>query len=152
VTQPDSPRPDPPADRDLPSTGGFDREEVEELPRMTLIQHLDELRSRIFRVLGALFVGFTVCFFFAKPIFRFLQRPILQYLPEGKKLVFLKVTDPFVLYVKVAVLAGLFLVLPYVLYQVWRFVAPGLYRHEKRYSVPFIVFGSIFFVAGGVFA
>ena len=116
------------------------------------MQHLDELRGRILRSLIAVFVGFSVCFFFAKPIFRFLQRPILEYLPEGKKLVFLKVTDPFVLYVKVAALAGLFLVLPFILYQVWRFIAPGLYRHEKRYSVPFIVFGTIFFLAGGVFA
>jgi sec-independent protein translocase protein TatC len=131
--------------------GGFD-EDVEELPRMTLIQHLEELRNRILRSLLALAVGFGVCFFFAKPIFRFLQQPILDYLPEGKKLVFLKVTDPFVLYMKVAALAGLFLVLPYVLFQVWRFIAPGLYRHEKRYSVPFIVFGSLFFLAGGVFA
>jgi sec-independent protein translocase protein TatC len=131
--------------------GGFD-DGVEELPRMTLIQHLEELRNRILRSLLALAVGFGVCFFFAKPIFRFLQRPILDYLPEGKKLVFLKVTDPFVLYMKVAALAGLFLVLPYVLFQVWRFIAPGLYRHEKRYSVPFIVFGSFFFLAGGVFA
>ena len=127
-------------------------EDVEELPRMTLIQHLEELRGRILRSLIALFAGFTAAFFFAKPIFRFLERPILRYLPEGKKLVFLKVTDPFVLYVKVALLAGLFLALPYVLYQVWRFIAPGLYRHEKRYSVPFIVFGTMFFLAGGVFA
>jgi sec-independent protein translocase protein TatC len=130
---------------------GFD-DDVEELPRMTLIQHLEELRNRILRSLLAFAVGFGVCFFFAKPIFRFLQRPIIAYLPPGKKLVFLKVTDPFVLYMKVAALAGVFLVLPYVLFQVWRFIAPGLYRHEKRYSVPFIFFGTFFFLAGGVFA
>jgi sec-independent protein translocase protein TatC len=130
----------------------FGDEPIEELPRMTLIQHLEELRGRILRSLAALLIGFSVCFFFAKPIFRFLQQPILDYLPPGKKLVFLKVTDPFALYMKVAALAGLFLVLPYILYQVWRFIAPGLYRHEKRYSVPFIVFGSFFFLAGGMFA
>ena len=133
--------------------GGSDLDgDVEELPRMTLIQHLEELRNRILRSLLALAIAFGVSFFFAKPIFRFLQRPIIKYLPEGKKLVFLKVTDPFVLYMKVAALAGLFLVLPYVLFQIWRFVAPGLYRQEKRYSIPFIVFGSFFFLAGGVFA
>ena len=139
--------------RRLGGDGGSDLDgDVEELPRMTLIQHLEELRGRILRSLLALAIGFGVCFFFSKPIFRFLQRPILQYLPAGKKLVFLKVTDPFVLYMKVAALAGLFLVLPYVLFQIWRFIAPGLYRQEKRYSVPFIFFGSFFFLAGGVFA
>jgi sec-independent protein translocase protein TatC len=132
--------------------GSLFDDDVEELPRMTLIQHLEELRGRILRSLLALAVGFGVCFFFAKQIFRFLERPILRYLPEGKKLVFLQVTDPFVLYMKVAALAGLFLALPYILYQVWRFIAPGLYRHEKRYSGPFIFFGSLFFLLGGVFA
>jgi sec-independent protein translocase protein TatC len=168
VSEPEPPRRDPPAPID-PDPSPEDRDlelrrfargdawddgstDVEELPRMTLIQHLEELRGRILRSLAALLVGFSVCFFFAKPIFRFLQRPILAYLPEGKKLVFLKVTDPFALYMKVAALAGLFLVLPYILYQVWRFIAPGLYRHEKRYSVPFILFGSFFFLAGGSFA
>jgi sec-independent protein translocase protein TatC len=159
VTEPESTRRDSSAPADSDSTplelDPVPRRpagDVEELPRMTLIQHLEELRNRILRSLLALAIGFGVCFFFAKPIFRFLQQPILHYLPAGKKLVFLKVTDPFVLYMKVAALAGLFLVLPYVLFQVWRFIAPGLYRHEKRYSVPFIVFGSFFFLAGGVFA
>jgi sec-independent protein translocase protein TatC len=171
VTEPESTRRDSPASSEPGSTplepdsirrrlggdggdgGGSDLDgDVEELPRMTLIQHLEELRNRILRSLLAVGIAFGVCFFFAKPIFRFLQRPILQYLPEGKKLVFLKVTDPFVLYMKVAALAGLFLVLPYLLFQVWRFVAPGLYSQEKRYSIPFILFGSFFFLAGGVFA
>ncbi len=139
--------------RRLGGDGGSDLDgDVEELPRMTLIQHLEELRGRILRSLLALAIGFSVCFFFSKPVFRFLQRPILEYLPAGKKLVFLKVTDPFVLYMKVAALGGLFLVLPYLLFQVWRFIAPGLYRKEKRYSLPFIFFGSFFFLAGGVFA
>ena len=83
--------------RRLGGDGGSDLDgDVEELPRMTLIQHLEELRGRILRSLLAIAIGFGVCFFFSKPIFRFLQRPILQYLPAGKKLVFLKVTDPFV--------------------------------------------------------
>ena len=159
MTEPDSSSPEQePLERRLAGLGGDDRGgsgldgDVEELPRMTLIQHLDELRSRILRSIAALAIGFGVAFFFSKPIFRFLQAPILKYLPPGKKLVFLKVTDPFVLYMKVAALAGLFLVLPYVLYQIWRFIAPGLYQQEKRYSIPFIVFGSFFFLAGGVFA
>lgn len=139
--------PQPPELLESGSEGG-----IEELPRMTLIAHLEELRGRILRSLIVLFGGFVACFAFAEQIFKFLEQPILPYLPEGQKLVFLKVTDPFLLYVKVAALAALFLVSPYILFQVWRFIAPGLYRHERRYSLPFIFFGSFFFLAGGVFA
>ncbi len=124
----------------------------EELSRMTLIGHLEELRKRILRTLGVLFVGFLACWGFAKPIYRFLDDPVMRVLPEGEKLVYLSITEPFFLYVKVAALAALFLTSPYVLFQVWRFVAPGLYRRERRYSIPFIFFGSTFFLAGGIFA
>jgi sec-independent protein translocase protein TatC len=127
-------------------------DDVDELPRMTLIGHLEELRSRIVRSAIAMLVAFMVCFAFAKDIYRFLEQPILPYLPEGRKLVFLAITDPLFLYIKVAALVGLFAISPYLLYQVWRFVAPGLYQHERRYSIPFILFGSTFFLAGGAFA
>ncbi len=126
--------------------------EPEELDRMTLMGHLEELRNRIVKSLVVGFLGFLVCWVFAKDIYRFLARPVMAVLPEGKKLVFLTVTEPFFLYMKVAALAALFLTSPYILWQVWRFIAPGLYRHERRYSLPFIFFGSTFFLAGGVFA
>ncbi len=119
---------------------------------MSLIEHLEELRHRILKALLALVIGFLVCWAFAKPIAEILARPIYEVLPEGEKLVFLGVTDAFVLYVKVALLAGLFLTAPFVLYQVWRFVAPGLYQRERRHAFPFIFFGTLFFLGGGAFA
>lgn len=123
----------------------------EELPKMSLIEHLEELRKRILRALLALGLGFAVCWIFAKRIAEFLAQPIYKILPEGERLVFLGVTDAFILYVKVALLAGLFLASPLVLYQVWRFVSPGLYRRERFYAIPFIFFGSFFFLGGGAF-
>jgi len=140
-------RPELPAPRPRPL-----RESAEELPRMSLMEHLEELRRRILRTLLALFLAFALCWFIAEEIFGFLARPIYRLLPPGSRLAFLGVTDPFVVYVKVALLAGLFLAAPFVLYQVWRFVAPGLYRRERLYALPFVVLGTLFFFAGGAFA
>lgn len=124
----------------------------EDLPRMSLLAHLEELRHRLVRSVLAVVAGFLACWAFADPIFQFLAQPIYRYLPEGTKLTFLGVTDPFILYVKVAALAGLFLTSPFLLFQVWAFVAPGLYRRERLYAGPFVVLGSLFFLAGGLFA
>jgi sec-independent protein translocase protein TatC len=126
--------------------------EPEDLPRMSLMEHLEELRRRILWSLVALGVAFSVCWGFAREIFHFLARPIYRYLPPGTKLAFLGVTDPFILYVKVAALAAVFLAFPFVLLQVWKFVAPGLYRRERSWALPFVVLGTLFFVAGGSFA
>jgi sec-independent protein translocase protein TatC len=119
---------------------------------MTLLEHLGEFRRRLLWALGAVFIAFLACWGFARPIFEFLAQPIYRWLPPGQKLVFTGVTDAFMLYVKVAGLAALFVASPFVLYQAWRFVAPALYSREKRYAVPFIVFGTLFFLAGGAFA
>ena len=121
--------------------------EPEELNRMTLLEHLEELRKRLLWSVVALLVGFFACWAFAPQIYELLALPIK---PHVERLVFLRPTDPFILYIKVALLASVFLVSPYLLYQVWRFVAPGLYRREKRYVVPFVFFGSTFFLAGPV--
>ncbi len=119
---------------------------------MSLLEHLDELRQRILRALVAVGLGFLVCWVFVEEITDFLAQPVYRSLPEGSRLVFLGITDPFVLYVKVAALAALFLTSPLVLYQIWRFVAPGLYQRERRNAGPFIIAGSFFFLAGGAFA
>lgn len=123
----------------------------DELPRMGLLDHLEELRRRILRSLLAFVAAFFLCWAYSQQIFDFLQQPILPYL-GGKKLVFLGVTDPFLIYVKVAALAGTFLSSPMILFQIWRFVSPGLYRRERHLAAPFIFFGSLLFVAGGAFA
>lgn len=127
-------------------------EDDDALPTMSLLEHLEELRRRLLYVLVTLLGGFLLCWSFAPEIFRFLTRPIYRFLPEGQKLVMLKVTDAFMLYLKVAFLASIFLCAPILLYHLWRFVAPGLYRKERRYALGFIFFGTLLFVAGGAFA
>jgi sec-independent protein translocase protein TatC len=124
----------------------------EELPTMGLLQHLEELRSRILWSLVALVAAFFPCWYWRELIYSFLEAPIRPYLPHGQKLAVTGVTDPFLIYFKVAALAAVFVAAPIVLYQLWRFVAPGLYRREKRYAAPFILSGSFFFLAGGAFA
>ena len=119
---------------------------------MGLLDHLEELRQRLIRSVVALLLAFFVCWPFSDRIYDFLAQPIYAHLPEGTKLAFLGVTDPFMIKVKVAALASVFLASPWVLWQVWSFVAPGLYRRERRLAGPFIVFGSLLFLAGGAFA
>jgi sec-independent protein translocase protein TatC len=128
-----------------------DRAVEEELPRMTLLEHLDELRRRIGVSLLAVGGGFLLCWYFAKPIFQWIEHPLTQFLPQGEKLAFTGLVDPFMLYIKVALLAGIFVASPVVLYQVWLFVAPGLYRRERRMLLPFLFFTTAFFVSGGYF-
>ncbi len=122
------------------------------LPRMSLLDHLEELRRRILRAIVALGIGVAVCLNWAPEILRFLAQPIYKFLPPGAKLAVLGVTDPFLLYFKTALLAGLFLAFPALLWQVWGFVAPGLYRKERRWAGPFVFLGWLFFLAGGAFA
>ncbi len=124
----------------------------DDLGRMSLLEHLDELRRRVLRSLVGVAVAFGVCWVWVDEIAEFLAQPIYRFLPPGEKLVFLGVTDPFILYVKVAALAALFAASPWVMWQAWRFVSPGLYRRERRWAVPFVIAGTLFFCAGGVFA
>lgn len=131
-------------------TGEADQEQM---PSMSFLDHLEELRTRIFHALIAVGVGFGVCWWYHERLFEFMQKPILDVLKRYgiEKLVYSTPTEPFNLYLKVSALAGLFLTSPYVLYQVWLFISPGLYRKEKKYAVPFMVSTIFLFVAGGYF-
>ena len=153
--QSDEPDPGQPTEESepkrLPATQPSRRKSKEgedELPRMTLLEHLDELRRRILRTLIVVLVAFFACFAFAEDIYEVLAVPIK---PHVDKLAFLRITDPFIVYIKVALLAAIFLTSPYLVGQLWGFVSPGLYRREKRYAIPFIFFGSFFFLGGGLF-
>lgn len=120
---------------------------------MGILDHLEELRTRLVRALVAFVVAFAVCWPLSERIYDFLAQPIYRFLPEGEKqLVFLGVTDPFLIYLKVSALAAVFLASPVVLWQLWAFISPGLYRHERRLAGPFVVSGSLLFLAGGAFA
>ncbi|MFP5247232.1 MAG: twin-arginine translocase subunit TatC [Thermoanaerobaculia bacterium] len=122
-----------------------------ELPKMSFLDHLEELRHRLMVAFIAIALGFLACWAFAEPIFAKLQEPLTQFLPPGDKLAYTRLTAPFFLYMKVAFFAGLFLASPIVLLQLWLFIAPGLYKRERRLAAPFIIFGTLFFVLGGYF-
>lgn len=127
---------------ELDSTGG----------RMSFLEHLDELRRRLVLSVAALLVGFLIAFGFISPIFDFIMRPLQEILPDGGRLVYTEPAEAFLLYIKIAALAGLMLAIPVVLYQLWCFVAPGLYSREKRFAIPFVFFASAFFVGGAMFS
>ena len=122
------------------------------LHSMPLLAHLEELRKRIIlSVLGVL-VGFLSCWSYADRIFGLMQQPIIQVLRHhglGGGLVYLNPTEPFNLYLEVGFVAGLFAASPFVFYQLWLFIAPGLYRNEKRYVLPFLLSTVGLFMAGG---
>src|SRR5207247_7693523 len=88
---------------------------------------------------------------YADRIFGLLARPLSRFLPPGDKLVFTRLTEPFLLYMKVAFFAGIFVASPIILWQLWLFIAPGLYKRERRYAAPFIIIASLFFILGGWF-
>lgn len=121
--------------------------------QLPLLGHLAELRDRLKWSVLAVFAGFAVSYGFAKHIHRWLMAPVYAALPDDKRILyFTGAVEPFFVYLKVAIYTGIFLAIPVILYQVWGFVAPGLYRNERRVVVPFIVLGTLFFVAGGAFA
>ncbi len=128
--------------------------EKEPMPTMGFLDHLEELRKRLVYSIIAVGVGFGICWWRVERIYEVMQRPIMDALKTNgmsEKLVYLNPTEPFNLYLKIAALAGLFLTSPFVLYQVWMFISPGLYRNEKRYVVPFMVSTITLFSAGGYF-
>jgi sec-independent protein translocase protein TatC len=118
---------------------------------MTFLEHLEDLRKRIFLAFISVFIAIIPAYIYSKDIFEFLSRPVNQYLPEGTKLAFRTLTEPFMLYLKVAFLTALFAAAPVIFYQIWKFIAPGLYQKEKKYVVPFVLFTTVFFFGGAAF-
>ncbi|CCO22098.1 Sec-independent protein translocase, TatC subunit [Maridesulfovibrio hydrothermalis AM13 = DSM 14728] len=118
---------------------------------MTFLQHLDELRKRLLRILIACVVGFLACYSFAKPLFALLMAPLVVYLPENSTLIFTSLPEGFVTYLKVAFVAGFFVVSPYIFSQIWGFIAPGLYEHERKWMIPLAFLSAFFFVGGAMF-
>ena len=128
---------------------------AEAMPAMSFLEHLEELRRRIIYCIIAVTVGFFACWNYASTIVGWMQQPIMEALKRNgmpQTLVYLNPTEPFNLYLKVAALAGLFVTSLFVLYQLWMFISPGLYRNEKRYVFPFMFSTVAMFISGGLFA
>jgi sec-independent protein translocase protein TatC len=127
----------------------WDEKEKELGGRMTFLEHLDELRKRILHSLIAIVATFVIGWIFREEVFGFLSMPIEAVV---EKLVVIKPTEAFTIYLKVSFVAAVFLAAPFVLLQVWLFIAPGLYRREKSYALPFLLASTTLFVLGGLFA
>ena len=145
--QPGQPKPAPGDDPDWD-----DDESTGEAGKMSFLEHLDELRRRIIYSLIAIGIGFGIAFFFIQQLFDFIMKPMAAALPKGQTLVFTEPTEAFTLYIQIAAIAGLLLATPVVMAQVWLFISPGLYTHEKKAAVPFVVLSSIFFILGAAFS
>jgi sec-independent protein translocase protein TatC len=125
------------------------RDEQEELSgQMSFLDHLEELRKRLIHSIIAVAIAFGVCWTFADTLFKTVSVPIRK---TGTELIVTSPTEAFNLELKLALLAGIFLAAPFILGQVWLFISPGLYKHERRYALPFILSSSILFVLGGTF-
>lgn len=119
--------------------------------RMSFRDHLVELRTRLLRATAAVLLCALAAFFIADELYRLLAAPMLAALPEGSKLIVTGPIEYFLVVLKLSLVAGIFLASPWVLYQLWAFVAPGLYQHERRYASAFVVSGSVFFIGGAAF-
>jgi sec-independent protein translocase protein TatC len=118
---------------------------------MTFLEHLEDLRKRLWYSFVAIFVVLIPAWFFSKQVFEILSKPVTQFLPQGVKMAYTGLTDPFMLYIKVSFLVAIFVTSPFIFLQVWYFVAPGLYQKEKKYVVPFVAFTTVFFLIGAAF-
>lgn len=117
----------------------------------TFLSHLFELRDRLVRSLVALGIVFIPTFFFASELYDLLAMPMMRTLPEGSKMIATGVITPFFIPMKIALMVAFLVALPYILYQAWAFVAPGLYAHEKRLALPLVVSSTLLFFAGMAF-
>ena len=117
--------------------------------KMPLTSHLEELRKRIVRILIAVGIAFLGCFAFKEELFRIIAQPLISVLPEGTHMVYTGLPEAFFTYIKVSFYAGIFVASPVVLYQIWKFISPGLFPTEKKFVVPFVVTSTLLF-AGGV--
>ena len=119
--------------------------------KQSFLSHLEELRKRLIYCAISVGIGFLVTYIFSEDIFTILIMPLKKSLPESDKLIFTNLPEMFITYIKTSFIAGILLSSPVIFYQMWMFIAPGLYQNEKRYVVPFVLFSTILFVGGALF-
>ena len=124
--------------------------EADQNGKMSFLDHLDELRRRLIVSIVAVGIAFFICWAFREKIYDFVTIPITQF--TGAKLKYVTPAEPFSVYMQISLLAGIFLASPIILWQVWLFISPGLYRREKRFALPFLAATTVLFLVGGAFA
>ena len=129
-----------------------DEPDRELLAEGTLISHLVELRQRLLKAVVAIAIVFAPCAWFANDLFTIIATPLIQKMPAGSSMIATSLISPFMAPLKLSLFVALFIAMPYVLYQVWAFVAPGLYKREKRFAIPLVVSSIVLFYAGVAFA
>ena len=120
--------------------------------KLPLTTHLEELRKRLIRIIIVLVVVFSICYSQSSYILHFVQAPLIPLFPEGSSFAMLKITEGFFTELKLSLIAAIFFSMPFILYQLWKFIAPGLYAHEKKYVVSFVIISSLLFFLGAAFA
>jgi sec-independent protein translocase protein TatC len=125
--------------------------EKPEEERMPLTSHLEELKTRLIRILIVVGVGFGVCYLFKEWSFRIITKPLVDVMPAQSSMIFTGLPEAFFIHMKIAFFASLFLTAPYTLFEIWRFVSPGLYKKERRLVFPFVFFSTILFIGGVLF-
>jgi len=145
------PQPPPP-----PEPPDEDEDEEEGMARMSFLEHLEELRSRLLKALGGMGVAFAICLCLGPQLWEIIRKPAktaLEHLHQPSDLVLINPMDSFqIIWMKIPLLCAIFVSSPWVLYQVWAFIAPGLYKREKRWAAPFVISSSLLFILGGLFA
>jgi sec-independent protein translocase protein TatC len=124
--------------------------------KMSFLEHLDELRKRLIYICWSLLAGCIVAYIFIQKIVDFIMKPMYLLIQTpgsgGAKLIYTSGPEPFMLWIKIGFIAGIFIASPLIIYQVWKFIAPGLYSHEKKFAIPFVLMSTVFFVSGGLFS
>ncbi len=127
------------------------RRRMDDRDKMPFLSHLEELRKRLIACAIAVGIGFAICYAFRERLFLILVSPLKDVLQNGDKLIYTHLLAAFLTYLKTAAVAGILLTAPYLFYQIWMFIAPGLYQHEKKYVIPFVVYSTLLFVGGALF-
>lgn len=120
--------------------------------KLPLTAHLEELKKRLVRSLIAVGIGFVVCYYFKEWLFQIITRPLLKVMPRDSYMIFTSLPEAFFTYMKIAFFCSLFMTAPFWLFQIWRFISPGLYPREKKYVLPFVFTSSFLFIGGILFA
>jgi sec-independent protein translocase protein TatC len=119
--------------------------------KMPFTAHLEELRSRLLRVIAVVGIGFVVSYAYKEWLFKVITKPLAGVLPPNSYMIYTGMPEAFFIYMEIAFFAALFLTSPYILYQIWKFISPGLYQRERKYVLPFIVASTTLFVSGVLF-